>query len=105
MHELGVQIETSRYPGGSGAPIGLGEQPMWNFQSQLWFPLNEPVQTGDVIKTRCAWDNTTDAPVSFGPYTQDEMCYSFTMYYPKIESNAWKWAAPALGSSCVPTSP
>lgn len=105
MHELGVQIETSRYAGGSGAPINLGEQTMWNFQSQLWFPLDEPVQAGDVIKTRCAWDNTTDAPVSFGPYTEDEMCYSFTMYYPKIESTKWNWAAPALGSSCAPTPP
>jgi len=103
MHELGKEIETSIYRAGAGSAIDLGDQPTWNFQSQLWFPLEQTVNAGDVVKTRCAWENTTDAPVSFGPYTEDEMCYSFTMYYPKITNAKWYWGAPALKSTCAPT--
>jgi hypothetical protein len=39
--------------------------------------------------------------VSFGQDTEDEMCYSFTAYYPKITSAGWSWALPAAGSACT----
>ena len=103
MHELGKLIETSLVPAPGGPSLDLGSQPTWNFQSQLWFPLTQDVELGDVVNTRCAWENTTDAPVGFGPYTEDEMCYSFTMYYPKITATTWYWGAPALTSKCSPT--
>jgi hypothetical protein len=28
------------------------------------------------------------------------MCYSFTMYYPKITDPRWNWALPAIYSQC-----
>jgi hypothetical protein len=104
MHELGTTIGTNDLgSSGSGTPAPMGSVPAWNFQSQLWFPINVTLNQGDTIATRCAWNNTTDAPVSFGEYTEDEMCYSFTMYYPKITSSLWSWALPAATSSCAPT--
>ena len=103
MHQLGSSIETTLDPPDGGGAVSLGAQPTWNFQSQTWFPLTQEVDKGDVVKTRCAWNNTTDAPVSYGPYTEDEMCYSFTMYYPKITSTKWYWGNPALTSTCSPT--
>jgi len=104
MHELGTIISTSDDgSGGNGPSTPMGSQPTWNFQDQIWFPINATVNTGDVIKTRCAWDNTTDSPVGFGQNTEDEMCYSFTMYYPKITSSLWLWPLPAATSSCAPT--
>jgi hypothetical protein len=44
--------------------------------------------------------NPTDATVSFGETTAEEMCYSFTVYYPKIQASFWSWAIPAMGSTC-----
>jgi hypothetical protein len=35
---------------------------------------------GDSIKTTCKYN----APASFGEGTNDEMCYLFTLYYPKL---------------------
>lgn len=42
------------------------------------------------------WENPGASPVGFGENTDNEMCYGFTMYYPKIERTAWSWAAPAF---------
>ena len=57
-------------------------------------------RAGDTIRTRCVWKNPTDAPISFGQETSDEMCYSFTVYYPRITVPVWSWAVPAALSSC-----
>lgn len=59
--------------------------------------------TNDVIETTCAWKNTTTSAVKFGENTADEMCYSFTVYYPRINSGLWTWAGPALASQCTTT--
>ena len=103
MHQLGTIIATTQLPGGTGAPVDMGAQMNWNFQNQTYFPINNTIHPGDVIKTRCAWNNTTSSAVTFGPYTENEMCYSFTMYYPKILSSQWSWDLPSAYSSCVPT--
>jgi hypothetical protein len=100
MHQLGKSIGTTVLPAGGGAPIDLGGQAHWNFANQLWFPLDTMVGGGDTVQTRCAWTNPGDKPVSFGSATSDEMCYSFTAYYPKIKFPQWSWALPANGSTC-----
>ncbi len=38
--------------------------------------------------------------VKFGETTVEEMCYSFTMYYPKVQQALWSWALPAVTSTC-----
>jgi hypothetical protein len=103
LHQLGTAIETKLFPAGGGAPVDMGTNVPWNFNNQLWFPVSGTINTGDVVKTRCAWNNTTDATVSFGQNTENEMCYSFTAYYPKVQSSLWSWALPALQSSCSTT--
>jgi len=100
MHELGTAIDTKLYPGGNGAPVDLGTAAKWDFQTQYWLPLSAELKTNDVVKTRCAWKNTTGQKVKFGENTEDEMCYSFTMYYPKIDSALWSWQIPAYTSQC-----
>lgn len=103
MHEIGSAIETKLYKGGTGAPIDLGSVPRWDFNTQFWQPLDATLVANDVVKTRCAWNNTTSANVKFGENTENEMCYSFTLYYPRIDSALWTWAAPSLTSQCVDT--
>jgi hypothetical protein len=103
MHKLGKTIATTLVPGAGGAPIDLGKQMSWDFNTQLWFPITATVANGDTIETRCAWNNPSDQAVSFGTSTTEEMCYSFTAYYPKIQSPVWSWALPANASTCAAT--
>lgn len=112
MHKLGTEMSTELFAGGAGgAATDLGTIKGWSFDTQAWLPIvgdgsgaGALVKANDVIKTRCVWNNTTGAEVKFGENTADEMCYSFTAYYPRIASPVWSWAAPALTSQCT-TSP
>jgi hypothetical protein len=97
MHQLGKSITTRLLPGGSGAPVDMGTDTAWDFSSQPWVPIDAGARTGDVIKTSCAWHNPGGSVVTFGQNTENEMCYSFTAYYPKTDVSMG-WAAPAIGS-------
>ncbi|MGZ3474859.1 MAG: monooxygenase [Polyangiales bacterium] len=102
MHKLGKSIATNLFASGAGSPIHLGEDPAFDFNNQFFEPLPDTViKPGDRIDTRCIWQNDTANPVSWGENTDDEMCYSFTMYYPKIAGvgGAWSWQAPAYLST------
>ena len=99
MHELGRSIETTAFPAGGGS-VDLGGQPDWNFGEQGWIPISDVLAPGDVVETRCTWVNTTDETVGFGETSANEMCFSFTMYYPKITDPSWNWALPALYAVC-----
>jgi hypothetical protein len=85
--------------------VDLGTVDNWSFDTQAWLPVDTTVQTNDVITTTCTWRNGTGASVKFGEKTTEEMCYSFTMYYPKIDAlpggiPGWSWAFPAIASRC-----
>ena len=101
MHKLGTSISTALLAGGGGAAVDMGTDAQWDFSSQPWLPIAATAHTGDVIEARCAWNNTTGLPVTFGQNTENEMCYSFTAYYPKI-AGSFGWAAPASGSAVCP---
>jgi len=97
MHEYGTTISTT------SNGVDLGTVANWNFNNQPWFPVDHVVKAGDTVTTRCAWKNPTNQPVTFGEKTGDEMCFSFTMYYPKITSPQWNWGIPAAISKCTNT--
>ncbi|AKT43518.1 peptidylglycine alpha-amidating monooxygenase [Chondromyces crocatus] len=103
MHKLGRQIATSLFPGGSSPPVDLGSADPWDFDSQAWLDVSTKLKPGDLVRTRCAWNNPTPTNVQFGEDTSDEMCFGFVMYYPKIEFPQWNWGLPAFASSCSPT--
>src|SRR6185369_4410646 len=102
MHQLGSAIET--WVDRGGQRIDLGTVTNWDFNSQYWMPLDVTLEKGDVVRTRCAWDNTTGQTVKFGEATDNEMCYSFTMYYPRMVSPvpgySVPWMTPATTSQC-----
>jgi copper type II ascorbate-dependent monooxygenase-like protein len=100
MHKLGDAIATTAVPGDGGAAANLGAVASWSFGAQGWIPISYDLVPGDTVDTSCTWTNTTDEEVTFGELSTNEMCYSFTMYYPKITSAAWSWAYPALYSVC-----
>lgn len=101
MHKLGRAMSNMLEPAGGGAPIDIGTNAAFDFNAQYWFDIPDTkVKPGDTVRTRCTWDNTTDAPVSQGENTDDEMCYGFTIYYPKVTSSLWSWALPAYTATC-----
>jgi hypothetical protein len=103
MHRTGTAIATTNHPGGTGAAVDLGHRDPWDFSSQTWSKLDQVVSPGDKVSTRCAWNNAGATPVTFGEKTLDEMCWSFTVYYPSIQAPMWDWAAPSGLSTCAPT--
>jgi hypothetical protein len=100
MHELGTAISTELLVEG-GAPIDMGTIPTWQFSNQPWLTINSNLSTGDIVRTTCSWNNPGDTTVNFGQDTTDEMCFSFSAYYPAA-SPAMAWAAPALASVPCP---
>jgi Copper type II ascorbate-dependent monooxygenase, N-terminal domain/Copper type II ascorbate-dependent monooxygenase, C-terminal domain len=101
MHKLGTAISTVNFPGGTGAGVDLATREKWDFSTQYWSPLTQIVKAGDKVRTRCAWKNPGDVDVKFGENTENEMCFSFTMYYPKITASNWNWTYPAFLSQCT----
>ncbi|MFO0660094.1 MAG: peptidylglycine alpha-amidating monooxygenase [Polyangiaceae bacterium] len=97
MHQLGTAISTVVNPGTDDTD--LGKYDPWDFNNQPFLPISATLKPGDQIQTTCAWNNTTNSLVRFGEYTEDEMCYSFTMYYPRATSLPF-WATPAFKSEC-----
>src|SRR5262249_28743287 len=83
MHQLGTKISTMK------GTTDLGTRTNWDFQSQYYAPLDTTLTAGDVVRTECAWKNPGSSSVSFGERTQDEMCFSFTMYWPRLASFNW----------------
>ncbi len=80
MHKLGVHAFMS-------ITHGLEERVVldlpYHFDDQRVHPVNDVViQSGDVVKTRCTWENTTDQFVDYGMSSDKEMCANFAIYWP-----------------------
>jgi hypothetical protein len=97
MHKLGTSIWTKQNP--SAAAVDLDKNDPWDFNNQPFIPITATLNPGDTIETRCAWNNNTPNDVKFGETTEDEMCFSFTMYYPRATSFK-TWLAPSAKSVC-----
>jgi hypothetical protein len=56
----------------------------WDFDTQKTYLMTprRRVQPGEILRTTCTYNNTTNVPVRFGPATTDEMCYNFVTAYP-----------------------
>jgi hypothetical protein len=99
MHKLGTSISDEVDPLGGGAPVPIGNQPNWDFNAQAWTDIHVTLNPGDTVRTKCAWNNTSNTDVTFGEMTSQEMCFGFVMYYPKIAGN--QPFAPAYTSKCT----
>jgi hypothetical protein len=102
MHNIGRSLVNTLLPAGGGA-MDLGAQRNWNVNNQSWFPVHATVRPGDVVSTRCTWTNNGADSVSFGDTAADEMCYAYSMYYPRITVPSFSWVSPAKASVCRTT--
>jgi hypothetical protein len=80
MHQTGVHAKLVLNRN-NGAKETLHDRP-FAFADQQSYPLDAVVNAGDTLTTTCTFNNTTNAIVTFGPSTQNEMCYAFTTAYP-----------------------
>jgi cytochrome c551/c552 len=99
MHKIGTAISASQISGSS--TVDMGTEDPFNFNAQSWLPVSNTLAASDIVATRCAWNNTTSSNVSFGENTEDEMCFVFSMYYPK--KSLLSWSQYAATSVCNPT--
>lgn len=95
MHKIGTAISTT-IPASS---TDLGTVINFSFDAQAWKPIDHVLKSGEVVQTQCTYNNTTGFPVKFGENTENEMCFSFTMYYPKKPLASW--GQPAFASACT----
>jgi mono/diheme cytochrome c family protein len=81
MHLLGTDFHQSvARAGGAVDPIiQLGG---WSFETQLFYDFRVALHPGDVITTRCTFQNTTSETVTSGEDTNDEMCFDFAYVTP-----------------------
>jgi hypothetical protein len=82
MHKLGVHAKLVLTQGGQQKVV---HDAPFSFDDQRIYPWNPELllSTGDQVQTTCTYTNPTDQNVSFGPNTENEMCFNFVLYYPK----------------------
>jgi mono/diheme cytochrome c family protein len=83
MHHMGRHGHLSLQRGGTG-PIEVLYDGPFSFEEQTMKTIEETViKAGDVLTTKCTFENTTDRAVTFGEDTENEMCINWVRYYPK----------------------
>jgi Copper type II ascorbate-dependent monooxygenase, C-terminal domain len=101
MHGLGKAIEVHKIPYGRSKRETIFMNDAYDFNTQEIRDVDVDITQDDILQTRCTWKNTTDAPVRWGEGTNEEMCFAFLSYYPRIvdpEYDLWKWVAPAAST-------
>jgi hypothetical protein len=78
MHLKGRHL-TAEITRKSGDKEMLHDEP-FDFNYQHSYHARTTLMPGDSIKTTCTYSE----PATFGEGTNDEMCYAFTLYYPKF---------------------
>jgi hypothetical protein len=97
MHLEGRRM-TATIQRANGSTETLHDQP-FDFNYQILYKKNVTLMPGDTITTDCAYSK----PMGFGTGTSDEMCYLFTMAYPKgalVDDGFWGGLAHG-GSACL----
>jgi hypothetical protein len=80
MHQTGVHAKLILNRK-NGTQEALHDQP-FSFADQRSYPLSVIVNDGDTLTTTCTFNNTTNNLITFGPNTENEMCYNFVTAYP-----------------------
>jgi len=84
MHQLGTHMTMVLNRAG-GAKMTMHDAP-FSFDDQRAYAVDLTVNDGDTITSTCRFNNTTSLPVTFGPNTENEMCYNFVTAWPRMHS-------------------
>ena len=109
MHTLGLSQETEIQHSDGTAEV-LTRVDSWDPGLQPFYA-HDPVvsiRRGDVIQTTCRYANTSNRLVTYGPTTQDEMCFNYNIVYPVsalppgVASNPLRLCDCPAGQTCAP---
>jgi hypothetical protein len=91
MHTLGRTFRMTLHPGTPQEQVLL-DIPDWNFDWQMLYSLQTPVQVakGDTVRIECSWDRSLDPTrtpkyIVFAEGTEDEMCFSTYSLVPNAD--------------------
>jgi Copper type II ascorbate-dependent monooxygenase, C-terminal domain len=80
MHKLGAHMRVAVVHDGVERVIHDAD---YNFTDQGYYPQKDVIiQNGDVVRTRCTYQNDTDKVVSSGESSDEEMCVAFALHWP-----------------------
>jgi hypothetical protein len=100
MHQLGRNMKSvvTRVDGTQETVFDKA----FDFNSQIHYPLMPMLvlQPGDSIKSTCTFENTTNAPVAYGPSSDQEMCYMFTFAYPAGALDNQAFSLTGISNAC-----
>lgn len=105
MHKLGRAQFATRVRDGQETPIL--EAPAYDFATGAGAArVDVELRPGDTVRTSCTWENAGMSTVTVGEGTDDEMCFAFLTYWPKITDPRFRWALPSapILSKCSSTS-
>jgi hypothetical protein len=93
MHKLGTHQRVTHTPAGGEAAV-LHDLD-YSFDEQRYYLMPQPlaVKTGDRIDVRCTYVNDTNAEVSFGDGSDEEMCFTGLYRYPASGGNIFECSA------------
>jgi hypothetical protein len=82
MHKLGRHMKSVIHRK-DGKLETVFDRP-FDFNAQITYPVTPMIvlEKGESISSTCTFDNITDGAVPYGPSTDQEMCYNFTISYP-----------------------
>lgn len=106
MHTRGSALSTERFKAGSTTADTIFQDNTFTFENQSNFPITNTLSSGDVMRTRCTWNNAGDTTIKFGENTEDEMCFDFIGYYPNIPDQTlfglplFTWITPSQSAKC-----
>jgi hypothetical protein len=83
FHARGTLATAELIPA-AGAPRSLYETRSWDDPDVVVFPEAVRVIEGDRIRFACHYENREDRRVTYGPSSDDEMCFVFGYYFPKV---------------------
>jgi hypothetical protein len=81
MHQLGQHFKTTVT---RGDEVIVLHDDDYEFDHQPFYAIDPiTLQPGDGITTECTWNNTTSETVRWGESSDEEMCFSIVLRYPK----------------------
>jgi len=87
MHRIGREIHGAIVRV-DGTRLSIADVSPWNFDRQRTYPLDVDLGAGDVVETKCVWQNDSDDYVLPGSRSSDEMCNQGLIAWP---ADAARW--------------
>jgi hypothetical protein len=84
FHQRGTLATADYVSQDGGGIVRLYENVSWDDPEVLFFEDSVRINPGDTIRFSCHYENREDLTIGYGPSVQDEMCFVFGYYFPKV---------------------